>query len=220
MVPPESEPARRPLKSRQTRWAQAVAAALARSDVTPNQISVMSMVFGFVACGCFLGAAQLGPLGRALMLVGAASGIQLRLLCNLIDGMVAVEGGKRTKTGEIYNDAPDRVADVAILAGAGYGITSITWGGDLGWAASVVAVATAYVRYLGAGMGAPQLFLGPMAKPHRMATLTIACLVGVGESLAGSPGYAIPAALGLVVVGGGVTIVRRLLAVARVVNAR
>lgn len=220
MLPPDPEPARRPLKSRQTRWAQGLAGALARSDVTPNQISVMSMVFGFVACGCFLGAAQLEPVGRALMLVGAAAGIQLRLLCNLMDGLVAVEGGKRTKTGEIYNDAPDRVADVAILAGAGYGVTSIPWGGDLGWVASVVAVATAYVRYLGAAMGAPQLFLGPMAKPHRMATLTVACLVGAGEALGGSPGYAIPAALGLVVVGGAITIVRRLAAIVRVVNAR
>lgn len=69
-------------------------------------------------------------------------------------------------------------------------------------------------------MGTAQFFIGPMAKPHRMATLTLACLVGAAEAVGGSPGYAIPAALALVVAGGVVTIVRRLRAIARVVEAR
>ena len=33
-------------------------------------------------------------------------GVLGRLLCNLLDGMVAVEGGKRSKSGELYNDVP------------------------------------------------------------------------------------------------------------------
>ena len=44
---------------------------------------------------------------RALLLL-AAAGIQLRLLCNLLDGMLAVEEGFKSKTGDIYNDLPDR----------------------------------------------------------------------------------------------------------------
>ena len=39
-----------------------------------------------------------------MLLVVAAGMIQLRLVCNLLDGMVAVEGGMKTKSGELYND--------------------------------------------------------------------------------------------------------------------
>jgi phosphatidylglycerophosphate synthase len=60
------------------------------------------------------------PGTAALMWFGAAACIQFRLLCNLLDGMVAVEGGKGSVTGPIYNEAPDRIADVLILIGAGY----------------------------------------------------------------------------------------------------
>jgi phosphatidylglycerophosphate synthase len=212
--------ARRPLKTRQQRWAQALAARFARTGVTPNQISVASFFFAAAASACLVAAPRTAPVGQALLLVGAAVGIQLRLLCNLLDGLVAVEGGKRTPAGELYNDVPDRAADVALFAAAGYGIVSLSWGADLGWAASVVAVACAYVRYLGATMGAGQLFIGPMAKQHRMALLTAACLLAAAEALAGLPDRVIPVALGVVVAGGLVTIVRRLRAIARAVESR
>jgi phosphatidylglycerophosphate synthase len=213
-------PARRPLKTRQRRWAQALAARIATTGVSPNQISVASLAFAVAGGACLVASPRAGrPVAEALLLAAAAGCIQLRLLCNLLDGLVAVEGGKRTPTGEIYNDAPDRAADVALLAGAGYAVHSVSWGAELGWAAAVVAVVTAYVRYLGASMGTPQFFVGPMAKQQRMATLTLACVVAAGEALVGSPGYALPAALVLVVAGGVVTAARRLRAIARAVRA-
>src|SRR6185369_7483274 len=214
-------PARRPLKTRQRRWAQALAARIAATGVSPNQISVTSLFFALVGCACLVASPRVGRPGvQALLLAAAAGSIQLRLLCNLLDGLVAVEGGKRTPTGEIYNDAPDRAADVALLAGAGYAVQSVPWGADLGWAAATAAVVTAYVRYLGASMGTPQFFIGPMAKQQRMAALTLACLAGAGEAIAGWPGYAIPAVLALVVAGAAVTVARRLHAIARAVEAR
>jgi len=219
MRPEEVVPARRPLKTRQRRWAHTLAAKLAAAGATPNQISIGSVVFALMGCGCLITTRGSEGLLRAILLIATAGAIQLRLLCNLIDGLVAVECGKKTATGEIFNDAPDRVADVAFLAGAGYSIGWLSWGADLGWAASAIALSTAYVRYLGAGMGTQQFFLGPMAKPHRMATLTLACLVGAGEALGGSPGYAIPTALVVIVLGGIVTIVRRLRAIARAVES-
>lgn len=212
--------ARRPLKTRQQRWAQALAARFARTGVTPNQISVVSFVFAAAGAGCLVAAPRATPVGQALLLAGAAAGIQLRLLCNMLDGLVAVEGGKLTPAGELYNDVPDRAADVALFACAGYGVVSLSWGADLGWAAAVVAVTCAYVRYLGATMSAGQLFIGPMAKQHRMALLTAACLLAAAEALAGLPDRVIPVALGVVVAGGLVTIVRRLRAIARAVGNR
>ena len=50
----------------------------------------------------------------------AAVCVQLRLLCNLLDGMVAIEGGKQSPTGMLYNEFPDRVADSLFLVALGY----------------------------------------------------------------------------------------------------
>ena len=57
---------------------------------------------------------------RAWPLLGAAVFIQLGLLANMLDGLIAVEGGRMTKTGELYNEIPDRIADVVFLGAAGY----------------------------------------------------------------------------------------------------
>ncbi len=62
----------------------------------------------------------------------AAVGIQLRLVCNLMDGMLAVEGGLKTANGDLFNEFPDRIADVAILAAlgqAGGTPLSVRWAG-------------------------------------------------------------------------------------------
>ena len=106
----------------------------------------------------------------------------MRLICNLIDGMVAVEGGKHSVVGGIYNEFPDRISDTFILVGAG--IAGITFGSFvLGLLAALLAVLTAYTRLLGGTVGADQYFIGPMAKQHRMALLTFASLVCLFQPL-------------------------------------
>ena len=102
------------------------------------------------------------------LLLGAA-GVQLRLLCNMMDGLVAVEGGLKSKAGDLFNEAPDRIEDVVLLVAAGYACGHA----ELGWCCAVLAVATAYFRALGASLGFGQDFRGPCAKPHRMAILTL-----------------------------------------------
>ena len=64
--------------------------------------------------------------------------MQLRLLCNMLDGMVAVEGGKGSRTGEIYNEVPDRIADPLLLVPAGYAI-GLPYGVELGWMCGALA---------------------------------------------------------------------------------
>jgi phosphatidylglycerophosphate synthase len=144
-----------------------------------------------------------------VVLLMAAATIQLRLLCNLLDGMLAVEEGFKTKTGDVYNDLPDRVADVLILVGAGYSIRYVPGGSTLGWAAAVTAVFTAYVRLLGGSLGVTQHFIGPMAKQHRMFTLTIATLLSAVETMLGMPLRAMPIGLALITAGSVVTGFRR-----------
>jgi phosphatidylglycerophosphate synthase len=98
--------------------------------------------------------------------------------------MVAVEGGKGGPDGPVWNELPDRFADIFVLVGAGYGVA---WLGiadaSLGWAAAVAAVMTAYVREVARSAGAPADFSGPMAKPHRMFVMTTAALLAATAPL-------------------------------------
>jgi len=203
--------ARRPLKSREKAWAIGLANALVRAGVAPNAISLASAVFALLAAVCLFATREAEPAMRVVLLLLAAAGIQLRLLCNLLDGMVAVEGGRGSKSGEVYNDVPDRFADVVIFVGAGYALPWPAWGAALGWGAALLAVLTAYVRLFGGSVGLKQDFGGPMAKQHRMAMMTAACLVAIVEEFV-SDGYGrvLAFALVVVVIGSAATIVRRL----------
>lgn len=216
-----SQITRRPLKSRDTRWASAIAGWLARAGIRPNAISVLGAVFAGLAGVGFYAAGKASSGWHWGMLLGlAACGMQLRLLCNLFDGMVAIEGGFKTKAGELFNELPDRFSDAFILIGAGYSSPVLPWTHELGWAAAVMAVITAYVRALGASMGAGQHFVGPMAKQQRMALMTGACVVAAFAPCWPELAKIIPLVLALIVVGGLVTVFRRCMRIARAMEAK
>ena len=211
---------RRPLKSRDTRWAAAAARFLAGIGLRPNQISVLSVFFAAVAGVAFWFVPQVAENWQPWLLLAAAVNVQCRLLCNLFDGMVAIEGGFKTKAGEIYNELPDRFADVFILVGAGYASASVFWSPMVGWMAAVLAVMTAYVRALGASTGAGQHFCGPMAKPHRMAAITITCILEAIGLWAHWSINVLPWCLVIVVIGCLVTVMRRCSRIVRALEAK
>lgn len=161
------------------------------------------MLFGLGA-----GAALAASIHHRPWWLAAAALIQLRLLCNMLDGMVALERGTASPVGELYNEIPDRVSDSAVLIGLGYAL-----GGDvlLGYAAAIAAMFTAYVRAMGKCAGAPQEFCGPMAKPQRMFFVTVAALA-MG---AGLPHPLATWTLLLVTAGSVVTALRRLARISR-----
>lgn len=200
---------RRPIAARASGWARSISAALARSSVTPNQISMLSIVFAA------LGAVMLW-LATPLALVVAAACIQLRLICNLLDGMVAMEGGKKTPTGALYNEFPDRVADSLLIVALGYACGA-AW---LGWLGALAAALTAYVRLAGGSLGLPQDFRGPMAKQHRMAVLTVACLLGATELAFAQTYWALRIAAWIIALGALLTCVTRSRAITAALNAR
>ena len=203
---------RRPLNSRDTRWARALATRLGASRITPNQISQAS--FGFAALGLlfFWAASATGGIAQALALILAAATMQLRLLCNLLDGMVAIEGGKSAPTGPFWNEAPDRAADTLFLAGAGLAAGQPT----LGLAAAAFAIATAYIRELGRAEGFPADFSGPMAKPHRMAALTIGALIAAVHAT----DWTLTVTLWIIALGTVATILRRAIRLLNALQAR
>lgn len=230
---------RRPISQRSHGWAKWLTSILVKSGVTPNFISFTSIVFGALAGLCFYAIALTTSTGdRVLLCIGAALFCQLRLLANMMDGMVAVEAGKASKDGVIWNELPDRIADIFVLVGAGYGVAAIAgadpWfnasiyryspiGADaLGWAAAVAAVMTAYVREVGRAAGAPADFSGPMAKPHRMFVMTMAALIAASAVLWGGPhpiffssndaaemGHVVHIALWIVLIGSTFTALNR-----------
>ncbi len=201
---------RRPLASRQLTVVHHLAAALARIGITPNQISVAGIFFALIAAVALWKAGSGWLPGWVVGLVF----IQLRLLANLLDGIVAVEGGRGDALGPLYNEVPDRIEDTAIIAAYG---CAVGWP-VLGVWAALAAVACAYVRHLGGALGQAQSFIGPMAKQHRMAALSAGCLVGLVETLLELPPQVAGLILWAVLFGTLVTIWGRLRRIARILR--
>jgi phosphatidylglycerophosphate synthase len=200
---------RRPIATRSARWAQRLAAWLTTTPVTPNQISLLSAVWAAIGGVLLLQ-------GGVLAWIGAALCVQLRLVCNLLDGMVAVEGGKGSPVGALYNEIPDRIADTAFLVPLGYA-AGLPW---LGWAAALAATMTAYVRTFGGALGLAQDFGGVMAKQRRMAALTVALLAQAVEHALWGTSYSLLAAAWIIMAGSLLTVATRTLGVARRLNAQ
>ncbi len=202
---------RRPLKVRGQRWVHELARWLVQVGITPNQASSASMGFAALGALAYGGSTVTDGFLKGALLCAAAVLIQLRLLANLLDGIMAVEERGKTSAGPIYNELPDRVADSLFLVAAGY---AGGWS-TLGWAAALLAAIIAYLRVLGGSLGLKQDFRGPMAKQHRMAAL---CLGSIAAAFL--PNFPILAlTLSIIVLGGLVTILRRTQHMAEALNA-
>ncbi len=201
---------RRPIATRNRKWAQDATAWLAARNVSPNAISIAGM-FACIVAGIALGVTSISDY-RILWLV-AALGAQLRLTANMLDGMVAIASGRTSKTGELYNEVPDRISDAAVFIGAGF-----AWGGNvaLGYIATILAIFTAYVRAAGKIAGGPNEFCGPMAKQHRMLVITLVCLYSAIAprswqmiTFNKSPIGLVTLGLAVIIVGCVITVIRR-----------
>ncbi len=196
---------RRPLTTRSAGWAKWLASILVKANVSPNQISVLSIL------PALIGAWMLLRSPTPLMMVLIALCIQLRLLCNMLDGMVAIEGGKQSNVGVLYNEIPDRIADSLFIVALGYAI-AMPW---LGWLGALLAAKTAYIRVLGGANGLKQDFRGPLAKPHRMFVMSLGCLIAAVELQINGTVFALMVTAYVVAIGSGITCATRTLAIAK-----
>ena len=196
-----SDQNRRPLTSRNSAWAARLASWAVAKGLTPNQISQASMAFALTGLALYWLSTQGPGFTQFLCLILAAATLQARLVCNLIDGMVAIEGGKGAKDGPFWNEAPDRVSDLLFFTGAGLAAGQPA----LGLLAATLAIATAYIRELGRAEGFPPDFSGPLAKPQRMAVLT------AGTTLAAlyATEWTLTLTLWIIALGTAATILRR-----------
>jgi phosphatidylglycerophosphate synthase len=181
------------------------------------------MIFCLAAGAALAATPHLGVWPARACFIVAAALIQLRLLANLFDGMVAVQTGTASPLGELYNDVPDRVSDAATLIGLGYAVGGLP---ELGYAAAVLAILTAYIRAVGKAAGAPSDFRGPMAKQQRMFLATVTALAMAATPAAwwrfwgprDTLGIA-AIALAIIAVGAAITCLRRLRGVANTLRA-
>lgn len=219
---PETAGDRRPISARSWAVSQSITHALVKLRISANAISVIGAMAALIGGSLFaetksLEASHFKELfpwaGSMAWLCGAVL-IEVRLLANMFDGMVAIESGTASRYGELYNDVPDRISDTAFLVGAGYAAGGEPW---LGWAAALAAMATAYIRALGRGLTGTQDFCGPMAKPHRMQLLALAAVLAAAAAWIDWPQRdLIPQiALWIILVGSIITSIRRLLRIAQ-----
>lgn len=192
---------RRPLTSRNSVWAGRLASWAVARGLTPNQISQASMAFAALGFALY----ALSPHGPGILqflcLILAAATVQARLVCNLIDGMVAIEAGRGANDGPFWNEAPDRASDLLFYAGAGLAAHQPA----LGLLAASLAIATAYIRELGRAEGFPPDFSGPLAKPQRMAVLTAGTVIAAVYAT----GWTLGVTLWIIVIGTAITVLRR-----------
>jgi phosphatidylglycerophosphate synthase len=201
---------RRPLETRSRAWAQALARALIAAGVTPNTISVLSVLFAA------LGSAFLLLAPGIFGFLAAAACVQLRLLCNMLDGMVAIGGGRQTATGVLYNEIPDRIADSLLLVALGVAADA-AW---LGWLSALGAAVTAYIRVLGGTLNLSQDFGGPLAKPQRMFVMTVGCIGAAVETAFVGSRHSLIVAAWIIAVGSLLTCVFRSRRIAAALRAR
>lgn len=212
---------RRPIAARTSGWAEASARFLAHRGVGANAISAASLAFALLAAAFIL----LAPAVGSILWLAAAAAIGLRLLANMLDGMVAVEHGQHTPTGPLWNELPDRVSDVVILATCGYAAAALTpslsgFAVALGWICAAGALLTAYVREFGRALGHSADFCGPFAKQQRMAAIIAAAIISAAEPVWGGRGEVLLLVLATTAAGTLATAARRTLRLAKRMAAK
>lgn len=151
---------------------------LARSGVTPNQVTVAALVLS-LAHGAFLLQSNVGA--TALWLLPVV--LLLRMGLNAIDGMLAREHDMKTPVGAVLNELGDVVSDAALYLP----FTAVP---GLHAPAAVLFVLVAALSEMtgvvGVQIGASRRYDGPMGKSDRalaMSCLAVAVALGAPSAL-------------------------------------
>ena len=160
----ETESNRRPIADVLRSTAHVMVRWCAKKGIQPNTISYFSIVAAMVAGLSFAFAKH-----QHFLLLNGVAFCFVRLYCNMLDGMVAIETKQCSKTGEVANELPDRVSDVMIFIGIAHsGLCQVL----LGYWAAILSLVVAYLGTLGQAVGTKRDFSGPMSKPWRMVWLS------------------------------------------------
>jgi phosphatidylglycerophosphate synthase len=143
-----------------------------RWNIHPDAVSYSSMVAAAAAGVCFWQAGKL-----PVLVIPAALFCYLRLWLNMLDGMVALASGKASLRGELLNELPDRISDVAIFVGVAHSGWCNPY---LGYWGAIFALLVAYVGMFGQALRVQREFSGVMTKPWRMVALHVGSWITLG----------------------------------------
>ncbi|GBD19233.1 CDP-diacylglycerol--inositol 3-phosphatidyltransferase [bacterium HR27] len=148
---------------------QQIGAHVARTGLTPNQLTVLGLVLNaVVAVALALGQLQLG--GVLLLVAG---------VFDMLDGAVARATGKVTRFGGVLDSVLDRYSEALVLGGLLIWIVRADLGAVpvlLCYATIVGSLLVSYVRARAEGAGIP-LTQGFFARPERIVVLAVGLLL-------------------------------------------
>ena len=147
------------LKPQFQRLLQPLMRALVRWRVSPNQITVATMLLS-VAYGAAL---AWQPQCTGLW-IGLAAVLLLRMALNAIDGMLANATGQKTRLGTLLNEICDQVSDVALY------LPFMLAAGVAPWLVLLAVIGGLLAEFAGVialSVGASRRFDGPMGKSDR-----------------------------------------------------
>jgi CDP-diacylglycerol--glycerol-3-phosphate 3-phosphatidyltransferase len=183
-------------------WAPVVT-RLARAGVTPDMVTLTGTL------GATAGAVVLIAHGQ---LFWGAFTVTVFVLLDMLDGALARARGGGSAFGAVLDSTCDRAVDAAVFGAL---VWWYTGGGDnrllalLALVGLVLGVLTSYTKARAEGVGIP-CDVGLVERTERL----ILVLTGTGLTGLGLP-YAVDVGLWLLVVGGAVTVVQRVVAVHR-----
>lgn len=154
---------------------------LNKKNISANNLSVLGLFFALLSSVCFWHAfSESTPLSFRLLLLFAMLSIQARLVCHALATLMTKQSHSYNPERPLYHLLVDRISDIFILLGVGYGLTLFPTASTTAWVTVVIALLSAYLRLLNKLCGLKQsLSAGPMAKLHRMMWLSISVLIAL-----------------------------------------
>ncbi|MGE5197633.1 MAG: hypothetical protein ACM3IL_03905 [Deltaproteobacteria bacterium] len=135
-------------------------------DVNPDILSYAAVVVALFTGICI----YFSPENNILLLLVVILTF-LRMTLNTIDGVIAINQGKTSLTGEIVNALPDRYSDIFVMLAIAFsGYCRIY----IGAAAAICVLLVSYTGMLGKAIGVNWQHDGPLGKVERLILIMIA----------------------------------------------
>lgn len=151
------------LRSRSHALTEPLAALATAAGASPNQISILSMIFALVAGGFYY-----VSFSRTAYLYPAALFLLLNAVFDAVDGAVARKVGRAEARGDFLDHVIDRYADMAILSG-------IVFAGYVSEGVGILAVMgvllTSYLGTQAQALSLGRLYGGVMGRADRLVII-------------------------------------------------
>ncbi len=152
-------------RSKVQKYLERVTKPLAKTGVTPNQLTIVGLIISIGGAGLF--AMGLQRIAALILLLGS--------IVDALDGTLARLTGKTSRFGAFLDSTCDRISDGAILFG-------IAYGGFVNWKIAFISLIGAYLvsyeRCRAELAGSGRFAVGIAERAERLIILIVFALVG------------------------------------------